>query len=625
MNLDFSASSLDAILGASLFDHFLQPEPMSGCLLEPELLLRHASGRLYQEAHLHLEKEIRQHYLPGFAPDTPTKGILMKDVRFTPPSLARVIVEQALDTIREQLTPEASIEILDPACGSGIFLQETIRELALRSYQGSVTLRGFDTSRISCEIARFCLNLARQDFPLQRITIDIKQQDSLQCDWGKPDIILMNPPFVPWERMAESSQEIVRETLGGLTKYRADMAMAFIWKAAQALSEKAVLATVLPSPLFETQSGESWRRALATAGELILLGRFEGYGFFRGSIVEPGILVLRGRTSEGKRRQNEVRIVIAKSGHEDEAIRGLRKQTERSLSPSEWDVFPIGSAVLTSASWMPRFRGIMQRIEMLTEKHLPTVEDLFSVHQGTRTGHNKAFVLSLEELDSLPKKERGYFRPIASNSTIHDGIIGRTEFVFFPYDGSGPVINTEEELRRQMPRYAERWLSQHETKLKSRENGDPARWWLLDRPRSWQYSNHSKLVSTYFGDRGSFAFDQEGDTVVLQGHGWFWKKKPRQRRDFVHSPLPWAYLALLNSGVFEDLLEGACPRIQGGQFNLSTRFVNRVFLPDLSDDMQVAGEIVEELAEIGRGIQTGIWPNAEDINQFVIRAYGLPH
>jgi methylase of polypeptide subunit release factors len=259
----------------------------------------------------------------------------MKDVRFTPPSLARVIVEQALDALTDFLANKPAIEILDPACGSGIFLQEAIRELAQRSYRGNVTVKGFDTSAISCTIARFCLNRVKQDLSLANVTIEVIQQDSLESEWGRPDIILMNPPFIPWERMDEGSQKTVKAMLGNLAKYRADMVMAFIWKAAKTLTNRAVLASILPSPLFETQSGEHWRQALADVGHLILLGRFEGYGFFRGSIVEPGMLILRSHPSEHKSRQTDVKIVIARSGREDEAIRGLRQDADRSPSPKD--------------------------------------------------------------------------------------------------------------------------------------------------------------------------------------------------------------------------------------------------------------------------------------------------
>jgi hypothetical protein len=502
----------ETTLDEALFRRFLLPEPTTGCRLNPELLLRHASGQLYQEAHLRLEREFRQAFFPGIASDAPTGGLLTKDVRFTPPALARALVEQSLTAISARIDSEQPppLDILDPACGSGVFLQEALRELVKRNYAGAIKLRGFDTSPVSCAISRFCLERAKRDAPTAAVSLDIRQTDSLQEDWGTPDLILMNPPFVPWERMSAADQSAVGGELGPLRKFRADLAMAFIWKGVRALSPDASLATVLPAPLFETGSGERWRDAIKSRAELLLLGRFAGYGFFRGSTVEPGMLVVRGRGASPPREAAAVRILVAKSGCEDAAIRALRRVPERSPAPAEWDVFSVREQSLSSASWVPRFRSSMHLVENLAAAGVPRVSDLFHVHQGTLTGNNKVFVLSAAELSGLPRRERASFKPIASNSTICDGTISRDEFVFFPYDSSGRTIDTEEELANRVPQYYKGWLAPAKSDLATRGGIDRDHWWLLTRHRSWQLRRRPKLVSTYFGYRGSFAYDETG-------------------------------------------------------------------------------------------------------------------
>jgi hypothetical protein len=613
-------------LGDELFRYLLLPEPTTGCRLEPDLLLRHASGQLYQEAHLRLERECRQAFLPGMASDASTGGLLTKDVRFTPPSLARALVEQALTAARDRIREgkSARLDVLDPACGSGVFLQETLRELVRRKYCGQIMLRGFDTSPISCAISRFCLERIKQDLPRPNVSIVIKQQDSLQTDWGKPDLILMNPPFMPWDRMEDAEKEAVRNVLGvDLAKFRVDLAMAFIWKAVESLAPTASLATVLPAPLFETDSGMAWRDKIKEKADLLFLGRFAGYGFFRGSTVEPGMLVLRRKDSAPSHEHSTVWVLVAKSGFEDAAIRGLRRDTESSSSLAGWDVFTVQERSLSSASWMPRFRDSMQLVETLTAAGMTRVEDLFIVHQGIRTGNNKAFVLSAKDHESLPSKEKKYFKPVASNSTIRDGIIlADKSFVFYPYDASGAAIATVEELKSRVPRYYGNWLSHAEDSLKARGGIDQEHWWLLTRHRSWQVQKRPKLTTTYFGYRGNFAYDDTGEFVVLQGYAWLWKRKTRPTFD--KSPLPWAYLTILNSRVFETLLESTCPRVQGGQFNLSTKFVSSVFLPDLADDARYAGSLVEKLAKLGRQIHNGHMPELDVIDELAAQAYGMP-
>jgi len=440
----------------------------------------------------------------------------------------------------------------------------------------------------------------------------------------------MNPPFIPWDRMPQESQDITKEILGNLAKFRADLSMAFIWKAAESLTSGAVLATVMPAPLFGTTSGELWRESLASETDIILLGRLEGYGFFRGSAVEPGLIVLRGKSATPERMPESIKVAVAKDGCEDAVLRALRRGVDRSPTPDKWDVFSVSASSITPANWMPRFQRSMKMAEILEAAGMTRVGDLFSVHQGILTGYNKAFVLKVEELTTLPQTEREFFRPAAGNSTIHDGTIAQDRYVFFPYNSSGILVESETDLRILLPSYSAKWLEPHKKELQERAGIDPRQWWLLTRRRSWQMRNRPKLVTTYFGDRGSFGYDKTGAFVVVQGYCWLWKQEaakkeaPRPSVRFDRSDLPWSYLAILNSGLFETLLESSCPRVQGGQFNLSSRFVNQVFLPNLSDNLCVTGDLVEELASLGRRIHAGDMPEVDQIDEVAVRAYGLP-
>ena len=93
--------------------------------------------------------------------------------------------------------------------------------------------------------------------------------------------------------------------------------------------------------------------------------------------------------------------------------------------------------------------------------------------------------------------------------------------------------------------------------------------------------------------------------------------------DFYRSLLPWAYLALLNSRVFEAFTEYFCPRVQGGQFNLSKRFIDRVFLPDLSDVKYVTDATLDRLASMGRAIHEGGRVDEKLLDQISARAYRI--
>ncbi|NQT53701.1 N-6 DNA methylase [bacterium] len=609
----------------NLLRHFTEPEPTTGLRLEPGLLLRHAAGQLYQEAHLLIETEHRQLSLPGLASDEMPRGVLQRDVRFTPVALARTLVQQSLDALPERVFDHSKLVILDPACGSGVFLQEALRELQARSYTGTVVLKGFDISPVSCEIARFCLGRSKLDAmgSAMDVKVEVHECDGLAEDWGHPDLVLMNPPFIPWDRMNGEQQRIVSSRLGRLKTGRVDMAMAFVWRGAEALREGAVMASVLPAALLETNSGEKWREALADRGSLRLLGRFRGYGFFRSSMVEPAFLVLARPTGREPQAHQHIRVVIADEGAEGAAMRGLRRHRDLDVPEvaETWEVFDVASGAVAPASWLPRSGRYLRLIEKLSAFGMPRVRELFHVRQGIRTGRNPAFVLKAEDLARLPTGEQGFFRPVAD---IEEGRSVSQRFVFYPYDDNGPLLNTEQEVQDRVLTYYEQWLAPAKHDLMQRRRVDPARWWELLHERTWQRSRRPKIVTKYFGQRGSFAFDDRGEYVVLQGYAWLWRRESLgDEPHFTDTPLPWAYLALLNSPVFESILACFCPRVKGGQFNLSTRFIGPVPLPDLWDDHTVSADTVQRLAELGQLIHRGNMPDPAALDSAAAPFYGL--
>lgn len=612
---------------------FTERDAVTNCVLHPDLLIRHASGTLFQEAHFELERQAALPTLFGLEPTKTAKGVRRKDARFTPPELARSLVEQAL--VATTLKP--SLDILDPACGSGVFLQECIRELDARGYRGSVHLRGFDTSPVSVEIARFCLSRAAQEAANSNMTVtyQIESANALEVDWASPDIILMNPPFAGFKDMDEKDQELTRKVLDTASYGHVDKAMAFVWRAATALNGIGVLSCILPSPLLESTNAISWRRHLLQKGDIRAVGKFNGYSFFTGAMVEPAFVVFDFRKGDAR---PPAAVVMAEQGREGRALRALRKGPDMVRGDVEGVeiAFDVEQGWFTETSWLPKNRRHARVLAMLEEADTPRVGDLFDVKQGTITGSNKTFVISDEQYNALETAtEKSLFRLAAGTSTIRLGELAPVEYVFYPYDTSGLLLATEEEVQARGPWFFANRLGPNRDELRRRRDKDEL-WWTLTEPRSWQRAPTSKLVSAYFGDAGSFAYDHRGEYIVVQGYGWL-RRNPviatvetseegieeERSLEFDSTNSPWAYVALLNSRVFELLLSCFCPRVQGGQFNLSKRFVMNVFLPDLFDDERVSAETIDQLKELGWRMASGSDWNDYKLTELVARAYGV--
>jgi adenine-specific DNA-methyltransferase len=583
--------------------------------LQPSVLIRHALGTLYQEAHLAIERSL-QPYLPGLAPGDPAKGYLRRDVRFTPPALARSLALQALQRTKDVTRP---ITVLDPACGSGVFLIEAVRELEALGYQEEINLIGYDVSDIACEMAQFAVERAAQQTSLANaVRVSILRTNALKEPWPDVNVILMNPPFVPWERLEDEDRQVALDVLGP-GHGRADLSMAFISKAVESLQPAGALATVLPAPLLSGSSARRWRGDLHEALRIELVGRFQSLRYFRSSIVEPGFIVAVRKTPM-EPAQESLNVLVAEPEYEEVALRAVRLGPQSDYPTVGFEYSEKPADFLEQHSWKPMPRGFVSLVRKLSSMIPTRVESLFAVQQGIRTGADAVFKRTAEQVKALPRNERKYFRLMATNKTIRLGRIAETEFIFYPYGEAGLILKTEDELREAVPSYYEEVLKPNRVMLGKRAGVDPDRWWTLTRPRASQFAASPKIVSKTFGKAGGFAYDQKGRYVVQQGHAWLLKQDMLQVVDVTE--LEFAYLALFNSRMFEMLLKAFCPILLGGQFDLSPQYVNRIPLPYLYDDLQIERHVVLGLAMHGRHIHESGLREDPTYEALAARAFG---
>ena len=515
--------SSNGLFAQIILSRFIDVESQFQYALEPNLLMRHASGQLYQEAHLALERQPAQQSLfPGIdEADAATLPPARSDVRFTPVALARTLVQQAVDALGD-LSKFPTLDILDPACGSAVFLIQAILELVNRGYRGHVRIRGLDLSPISCTMANFCLEHASQDAIAAGMSVSYKvdAEDALLKDWGHPDIVLMNPPFIHIDRMDKDQLDVVKGVLGRLDKGRSDMAMAFSWKAFDTVKPGGVVSTVLPAPLLETSAGERWRETLAKESRLSLLGCFRGYGYFKGTKVEPAFIVLK--KPAGKPLRENVTVVIATDGAEDSSLRALRQDREFvDKEDKSFEVYQAPQELITGqTTWTPRSEGYRKAVEWLEGLQIPTVGALFNVQQGALTGLNVALIIPAETYQSYKPTERSFFRPSAASSTIRNGRLSPKFYVFFPYNTAGLTLATEDNLKKAVPTFYREILEPNREGLLARTRIPAETWWRLRHETKWQREPAPKIVSAYFGQRGSFAYDDSGRYVVTQGYAW---------------------------------------------------------------------------------------------------------
>jgi adenine-specific DNA-methyltransferase len=623
------------------------PAALSAITLHPSLAIRHAGGQLFQEAHFDLVRAPPPD-LFGFVESVTTQSNSSRGTHFTPPALARSIVDQTIAQI-DDLHTKRTLIISDPACGSAAFLHEALRGLRRVGFKGAVTVIGRDISASAISMARFTLTLALRDWqPGGGATLDLAVGDSLaERAFPKADITVMNPPFISVIAQTSEQKAQLRAVVGERVGSRGDYSMAFVARAAEALAEGGVLGTLFPANLLTHEAATPWREWLTGQGEVRLLASIGDFGLFSQALVHVACLVL------AKRRDRRPEFTALVTGNEPaatgDALRELRKThgfpPATAVGDRHWRLFATPRSVLQrKLPWRiltPEQRNL---IDALEAAQTPTAGSLFNIAQGVQTGNLKLFLFDEERFSSmrLPAKERAYFRDALMTDSVENGRIVKTYHLFFPHGPNGPLFRNEAEVAAAVPNFYKAVLKPNETDLRKRASivsSGRQDWWGLMRPRtnSFAFSTKPRIVSKFFGAEGSFVLDEKGRYLPSTGHVWMPAPAALEgfRTDVEEETLEEvydapslevmrAYTMLLNSRAFIRLVSFRSVIISGGQFDLSNRFIDPVFLPNLWEKAKdpKSGEIVRRLALLSNKLNEPIIEG--DVERMVARLYGVP-
>jgi methylase of polypeptide subunit release factors len=581
---------------------------LAGRRAELSLTMRHAAGMVFQEAHAELLIEPLEPSLFGLAPARAGAVRTQLGAYYTPPGLARTLADLA---IADHLH-KPQIRIVDPACGSGIFLCEVLRALERHNYQGHVDLIGLDVSATAIAMARFALD--HSDFIEQRdLTTTVRTVNFLSMhERLDADVVLMNPPFLAMPEMDADARARLQQILGDTFRYRPDLSMAFTSLALHHLQPGGTLATLLPAGALSQTGGIKWRDGLLRGNDIALIAVLGDHGLFRDALVNVAALVLR-KADQPTDIVSTMLWASQKRGASSAALRRLRRwqagsrNAERTI---DWSIYPTPQRLLENRdNWTPRPYSLGELPERLAETAgVTTVEALFHVELGVRAGNiGSALQIGAAEYERLPGREKKLFRPVAETRSIRNGRVQPVTWIFYP---DRPM--TSAEIQRAAPTF-------HTGHLRNLALAPEA---MIDLDRARRETNLSKrprLVARAFIGIDSFAVDEDGSLVVVQGYSWL-PRQPLTSAPFETVTLLRDYAFLLNSRVFFALLRENGRIVGGGQVDGAKNQVRRVPLPDLAA-MYLETPVLEAQARALRDVDARERPAAQLLDAFAAAAY----
>lgn len=515
---------------------------------------------------------------------------------------------QAWAEYRDRLT---ALRIVDPACGSGVFLimafdylkaelgqvNTKLAELSGTGMAGDLldpdseilthNLFGVDVNSESVEIAKLSLwiKTARRGKVLDSLDANLRVGDSLIEDasfayrshgfeWktafpdifaaGGFDVVLGNPPYVrmelikPMKPWLEKRYEVVSD--------RADLYAYFFERGIKLLKPGGRLGFISSSTFFKTGSGAPLRDFLRAKATLETVVDFGDHQIFEGVTTYPAILTMRaGSPPPGHDLQFWKIGQMPADSFADAFADAAKPFPQEALGRGSWEL--EGDAL----------RALRAKIT----GGKPTLKEVYgSPLYGIKTGLNEAFVID------TPTKEMLCRNDPRSAELLKPFLEGK-DLKRWRAESRGLWIIYIPKNRVRIDDYPaiRDWLLPFKDKLEKRATKQE--WFELQQAQE-AYSariSQPKISYPHFSSVQLFAFERSG--AFSNDKSYF-------------CPSADAFLlALLNSNCLWFILSNIAPAVRGGFHELRVQYVETLPIPPATDALKAKIGVLATAAQSG--------------------------
>jgi adenine-specific DNA-methyltransferase len=307
-----------------------------------------------------------------------------------------IVVDAMVEALFAQKPPTEDSSLLDPGCGTGVFIGGVIRWCQKHSHPIPRIVG------IELDIDRF--NTARETYRQTR-EVQIRNEDFLgDLSVGQFDFIIGNPPYVGITRLDEAEKTRYRARYASASG-RFDLYMLFFERAIKMLKESGRIVFITPEKFLYVKTAEPLRKLLSTRRVETL--QFLDEATFEGLVTYPLVSTVSNR---GPAQTNVA----------------LRDGSERTVRlPGD------------GRSWLPAISGVARTNAALTLQDVSV-----RISCGVATGADSVFVMPFSE---VPDDLRVFAHPTLSGRQIHgpNHATVRDEMLI-PYHPNGALISESE-------------------------------------------------------------------------------------------------------------------------------------------------------------------------------------
>jgi len=501
-----------------------------------------------------------------------------------------------------------SLKIVDPACGSGAFLNQALNFLIeehkyfddliaeltnspLRLFDTDIAILenniyGVDINEESVEIAKLSLWLrtARPGRKLSNLSNNIKCGNSLIDDpevagdkafnWenefpdvfasGGFDVVIGNPPYVRQELFKEIKPYLEKtyECYNSI----ADLYTYFIEKGILILNKRGLFSFILPNKFIRATYGKEIRNVILRKANFNLLLDFDDFPVFTDATTYPIIFVL-GRQKKEKFYYSSL---------------NKRTTTNDAVGYLEANKYLISHSVLTNDSWSFN-NSTTQDLLLKIEKASKPLKDIVDnkIYAGIASGKNDVFIIN--DISQFKKDENAqkHLKLILGGSEIERyKITPKNNYIIFtPWDYKFENSDT-----------IKNYLLQNKDSLENRPEVIEGRfnWFCLSRygSNNSHLLDKPKIIAPFINNQCNFYLDASGE-IYLQKNSMFISSDSK------------SLLAYLNSKISFFYLKSVSTTLQGGYYDFRRDKIQFLPVPiNLESSKDILEKLVDEISQL---------------------------
>ncbi len=544
------------------------------------LMSKHALSRIYERYVTLLEFDDTDETQISFIAQLPKERDVTKSgVVYTPLFVASFFAR----FLRDNLTPKAfrQIKVIDPACGSGIFLR-TLLELQCNPLVPGTTPQAIqaafdrtyaiDRDANACQATRLSLALlhlvATGTLP-QKLNVLAANAIELAVTEQFPttDVgaVVANPPYIKLEHLTPDDQRIYDNYLQEYREGRVDSYLAFLKLCLTIVSEGGFVCLVLPQVFLLAKNAGPFRKRIAEQFDVRCLVDLSAVSVFEHVGAYSVLLVLQKRMPRDLARPPA--HVARIQGSVGPALQAVLDG--QAVETTYYTVFDVDQDFFRRDEWI-----LLSAPEISLERKLAQlrpISNYLDVRQGFITGADEIFI---RPKNFIQKQENSVYVDYLPDRSIGKYRLPKKvdQAVFYPFESGSEV--SEARLKKAYP---ETWkyLSGHRSKLSKRKSAAESKaWWWPVRPREPKSILSPKIVCPHLMLTPRFAVDLRGSFAVSRSP--FLIPKAEQ-----YDPAFLKFFcAVLNSSVCQWFFSTHAPKYSRGYNRIEVPVLKSVPVPD---------------------------------------------